>query len=76
VQIDATKKPRKTLRWDREEQIRTLLQVPLDAPIETAEGAQQPAQGAKAKPARSEEIETDDAQTPSEHTTARRIANK
>ena len=76
VQIDPTKKPRKTLRWDREEQIRTLLQVPLDAPIETAEGAQQPAQAAKAKPDKSEEIETDDAQTPSEHTTARRIANK
>lgn len=79
VQIEGVTKSRKALHWDREEQIRTLLQIPLDAPIETAEGAQQQQQQAqvpKARPAQQSELEADDAQTPSEHTTARRIATK
>ena len=72
TEIEGFGKKHNPLRWGREEQIRTLLQIPNDAPIETAE----PQEKQGATPDKRQESEPDDAQTPSEHTAARRIANK
>jgi hypothetical protein len=69
VGIEGMIEQKKTLPWDREEQIRTLLQLPLDAPIEVSDKEQSENASGGGKPSQQKST-----QTPSEHMAEKRLS--